>query len=50
MGSCLSRYDSVVIKKPKVFQRPDGTKERYVETSHSRNMNVEGEIIDVEDF
>ena len=50
MGSCLSRYDSVVIKKTKVVQRPDGTKERYVETTHSRTRDIEGELLDVEEL
>ena len=41
MGSCFSRYDSIVIKKTKVTQRPDGTRERYVETTHSRTRDIE---------
>ena len=50
MGSCLSRYDSVVIKKTKIVVRPDGTKERYVETTHSRTRDIEGELLDVEEL
>jgi hypothetical protein len=44
MGSCLGRYNSVMIKKVKVIQHPDGRVERCTEQTHKRDIGADGEL------
>ena len=48
MGNCFSRYDSVMIRKTKITVKPDGTCEEYKETTHSRNIENDMMLEDLE--